>query len=102
MDTPKPNGAAEAGKVGSRHDDPRDPDTRDSADRPDRLPKVGQQVHWKALPGYMDGEVVEILKEEKDVEGKTFKVSEDDPRIVLKSNKLGKICVHKADAVYFD
>lgn len=99
VDTSQPNGAAEAGKVGSRHDDPRDPNTRGSADR---LPEVGQQVHWKALPGYVDGEVVEILKEEKDVDGKKVKASEKDPRIVLKSNKSGKICVHKADAVYFE
>lgn len=59
-------------------------------------------MRWKALPGYVDGEAVEILNEEKDVEGKTVKASEEDPRILLKSNKSGKACVHKADAVYFD
>lgn len=97
-DRSKPNGTAAAGKVGSKHDEPRDPNTRGSASR---LPEVGQQVHWKALPGYVDGEVVEVLHKQKDVDGKTVKASEHDPRIVLKSNKSGKICVHKADAVYF-
>lgn len=92
------NGAETEGKVGSKHDDPRDPETQGSADR---LPEVGQQVEWKALPGFVDGEVVEILREEKEVDGKNVKASEDDPRLVLKSNKSGKICVHKPEALYF-
>lgn len=92
------NGASAEGKVGSKHDDPRDPETQGSAER---LPEVGQQVEWKALPGFVDGEVVEILREEKEVDGKNVKASEDDPRLVLKSNKSGKICVHKPEALYF-
>ncbi|KAI1871098.1 hypothetical protein JX265_006138 [Neoarthrinium moseri] len=99
VDASKPNAAAAEGKVGSKHDEPRDPSTQGSNSR---LPEKGQQVHWKALPGYVDGEVVEILTSSKEVDGKSVKASEDDPRIVLKSNKSGKICVHKADAVYFD
>jgi hypothetical protein len=89
---------AEECKVGSKHDDPRDPETQGSAER---LPEVGQQVEWKALPGFVDGEVVEVLREEKEVDGKNVKASEEDPRLVLKSNKSGKICVHKPEAVYF-
>lgn len=92
------NGAEANGKVGSKHDDPRDPETQGSTER---LPEVGQQVEWKALPGFVDGEVVEILREEKDVDGKSVKAREDDPRLVLKSNKSGKICVHKPEALYF-
>lgn len=97
-DKSETNGAEAEGKVGSKHDDPRDPETQGSAER---LPEVGQQVEWKALPGFVDGEVVEILREEKEVDGKNVKAGEDDPRIVLKSNKSGKICVHKPEAVYF-
>ncbi|KAG8158241.1 hypothetical protein KVR01_012002 [Diaporthe batatas] len=97
-DKPETNGAEGEGKVGSKHDEPRDPETQGSAER---LPEVGQQVEWKALPGFVDGEVVEILREEKEVDGKSVKASEDDPRLVLKSNKSGKICVHKPEAVYF-
>ncbi|KAI0015498.1 hypothetical protein F4780DRAFT_786705 [Xylariomycetidae sp. FL0641] len=99
MDTSKPYQAAASGKVGSKHDDPKDADTQGSKDR---LPKQGQQVEWKSLPGYVDGEVVEILTEAKEVDGKEVKASADDPRIVLKSNKSGKICVHKPEAIYFD
>lgn len=97
-DGPATNGAEAEGKVGSNHDDPRDPETQGSAER---LPEVGQQVEWKALPGFVDGEVVEILREAKEVDGKNVKASEDDPRLVLKSNKSGKICVHKPEALYF-
>lgn len=66
-----------------------------------RVPKVGQKVQWKALPGYVDGEVVEIVYEEKSIEGKAVKASKEDPRIVLKSSSSGKIAVHKPEAVYF-
>lgn len=67
-----------------------------------RVPKVGQKVQWKALPGYVDGEVVEVAYEEKTVDGKSVKASKEDPRIVLKSSSSGKIAVHKPEAVYFD
>lgn len=97
-ETPEINGAEAEGKVGSRHDDPRDPETQGSAGR---LPEVGQQVEWKALPGFVDGEVVEILREGREVDGKTVRASGGDPRLVLRSNKSGKICVHKPEAVYF-
>ena len=68
----------------------------------DRLPKKGQQAHWKALPGWVDGKVVEVLKKGKKVDGKDVKASKDEPKIVLKSNSSGKICVHKVDNCYFD
>ncbi|KAH9893124.1 hypothetical protein F4778DRAFT_310577 [Xylariomycetidae sp. FL2044] len=99
VDGSKPNTAAAEGKVGSKHDDPKDSSHQGSKAR---LPKEGQQVQWKALPGYVDGEVVEILTKSKEVNGKQVKASEADPRIVLKSNKSGKICVHKPGAVYFE
>jgi hypothetical protein len=67
-----------------------------------RVPKKGQKVQWHALPGYVDGEVVEVVYEEKEIEGKKVEASKEDPRIVLKSEASGKICVHKPSAVYFD
>ncbi|KAL1636136.1 hypothetical protein SLS58_009985 [Diplodia intermedia] len=85
--------------VGSRHDEADAPAEQGSNDR---LPAKGQQVHWKSLPGWVDGEVIEIVTEHKKVEGKDVKASEGDARIVLKSKSSGKICVHKPEAVYFD
>ncbi|USP77355.1 hypothetical protein yc1106_04629 [Curvularia clavata] len=67
-----------------------------------RVPQKGQQVQWHALPGYVDGQVVEVVYEEKEVEGHKVKGSKEDPRLVLRSDASGKICVHKPEAVYFD
>ncbi|GAB7364920.1 hypothetical protein MBLNU230_g5710t1 [Neophaeotheca triangularis] len=85
--------------VGSKHQPAEEPAPKGSADR---LPKVGQKVQWKALPGYVEGEVVEIVTEEKEVEGKQVKGSEKDPRVVLKSSSSGKIAVHKPDACFYE
>ncbi|KAF2836299.1 hypothetical protein M501DRAFT_997048 [Patellaria atrata CBS 101060] len=68
----------------------------------DRLPEKGQKVKWKAPSGYVEGEVIEIVHEEKEVDGKHVKATDSDPRIVLKSSSSGKTAVHKPDAVYFD
>jgi iron uptake system EfeUOB component EfeO/EfeM len=76
-----------------------DPAPRGSADR---LPKKGQAAHWKALPGFVKGKVEDILTAAQKVNGKNVKASEEDPRIVLKSDSSGKICVHKPEACYYD
>lgn len=59
-------------------------------------------MHWHSLPGYIEGEVVEVVYEEKEVDGKKVKGAEDDPRVVLKSSGSGKIAVHKPEAIFFD
>ena len=56
----------------------------------------------KAMPGYVEGKVQEVLTKGKTVDGKSVKASESDPKIVLKSNSSGKICVHKPDACFYD
>jgi len=85
--------------IGSKHEASEPPAQQASKSR---LPKKGQKAYWKSLPGWIDGEVVEVVKTEKEVDGKKVKGSKDDPRIVLKSRSSGKIAVHKVDAVYFD
>ncbi|KAM3415320.1 hypothetical protein BST61_g8849 [Cercospora zeina] len=87
------------GTVGSKHMDATAPAQQGSKDR---LPKEGQQVQWLAMPGYVDGKVKEILKKSKKVDGKQVKASADDPKVVLVSNKSGKICIHKPEACYYD
>ena len=67
-----------------------------------RVPSKGQKVQWHSLPGYVDGEVVEVVYEEKEVDGKKIKASKEDPRVVLKSDASGKICVHKPAVVYWE
>jgi hypothetical protein len=82
---------------GGKHDQP-----TGTAGDITRVPRKGQKVQWHSLPGYIDGEVVEVVYEEKEVDGKKVKASKEDPRVVLKSDSSGKICVHKPEAVYFD
>lgn len=67
-----------------------------------RVPAVGQSVQWKSGQGYAKGEVVEVLYEEKEVEGKKADASKEDPRLVLKTESSGRISVHKPEDVYFD
>ena len=98
----KPNSSnkkKENGTVGSKKDSANPPAKQASADR---LPEKGQTVTWKALPGWVEGTVVEIVRENKEVDGKSVKAGEQDPRIVMKSNSSRKIAVHKPEAVYFD
>ncbi|KAM0705748.1 hypothetical protein Q7P35_007108 [Cladosporium inversicolor] len=87
------------GTVGSKHMKDEDPAPKGSADR---LPKKGQAAQWKALPGFVKGKVEDILTEAQEVDGKNVKASEKDPRIVLKSDSSGKICVHKPEACYYE
>jgi hypothetical protein len=67
-----------------------------------RVPNVGQKVQWKSGRGFARGEVVEVLYEEKEVEGQKADASKEDPRLVLKTDSSGKIAVHKPEDVYFD
>lgn len=67
-----------------------------------RVPSVGQKVQWKSGDGYAKGEVVEILYEEKEVDGQKAEASKEDPRLVLKTDSSGEIGVHKPEDVYFD
>jgi hypothetical protein len=76
--------------IGSKHMPADEPAPRGSNDR---LPKKGQKITWKAMPGYVDGEVVEVLHKGKTVDGKSVKASEDDPKLVLKSKSSGKVSV---------
>lgn len=87
------------GTIGSKHDKADAPGTQGSNQR---LPDQGQKVHWKAMPGWVKGEVIEILTKNKKVENKDVKATKEDPRLVLKSDYSGKTCVHKPDNLYFD
>ncbi|RMY79235.1 hypothetical protein D0863_00211 [Hortaea werneckii] len=92
-------GNAPPGKVGSKHMDDNEPAPRGSADR---LPKKGQKITWKAMPGFVNGTVTDILTSGKKVDGKDVKASKSDPRLVMKSDSSGKVCVHKPDACFYE
>lgn len=54
--------------------DDKEPGPRGSADR---LPKKGQKITWKAMPGFVDGTVTEVLTSGKSVDGKSVKASKE-------------------------
>lgn len=85
-----------------KKDDSKSDDSHGKQASKDRLPKKDQEVYWKTLGNWTKGTVVEVAYEEKEVDGKKVKASEEDPRIVLKSESSGKVAVHKPDAVYFE
>ena len=91
----EPQNAAE---IGSKHDNHDEPAPAGSATR---LPNVGQRVSWKALPGWVNGKVIEVVTEEKDVQGQHIKGSKKDPRLALEADS-GKICQHKPATTYFE
>lgn len=67
-----------------------------------RVPGVGQHVQWKHGKGFAKGEVVEVLYKEKEIEGKKAAASNEDPRLVLKTESSGRLAVHKPEDCYFD
>lgn len=70
---PKTNDTSNAAKgktLGSKHNKADPPAQQASVSR---LPKKGQTAHWKAMPGWVDGKVVEILTKDETVEGKHVK-----------------------------
>ena len=54
------------------------------------------------MPGFVNGTVTEILTSGKKVDGKDVKASKSDPRLVMKSDSSGKVCVHKPDACFYE
>ena len=84
--------------VGSKHD-PADPPAKQASN--DRLPKKGQSVTWKSMPGWVEGTVLEVAREDGITEGKSYKASKGNPTVVLRA-KSGKVCAHKAKSIYFD
>ena len=83
---------------GSKHDKLDAPAPQGSNDR---IPKKGQRVSWKAMPGWVHGKVLEIVTDDRDMEGKHIKASKEAPRIALEAES-GKFCVHKPDNCYFE
>jgi hypothetical protein len=90
----KDSGDSSKKTIGSKHMPADEPAPRGSNDR---LPKKGQKIVWKAMPGYVDGEVVEVLHQGKNVDGKSVKASNDDPKLVLKSKASGKVSMTTID-----
>ena len=61
--------------------------------------KKGDEVSWKTPQGKTEGEVVEEKTDDFELYGKHRKASEDDPQVIVKSEKSGKEAAHKESSV---
>ena len=61
--------------------------------------KKGDKVRWNTSQGETHGIVVDVKTSDFSIEGTDLKASEDDPRIVVESDKSGKRAAHKPDAL---
>lgn len=61
--------------------------------------KKGDEVSWNTPQGRTEGEVVEEKTDDFELYGKHRKASEDDPQVIVKSEKSGKEAAHKESSV---
>ena len=61
--------------------------------------KKGDKVRWNTSQGETHGKVVDVKTSDFSIEGTDLRASEDDPRIVVESDKSGKRAAHKPDAL---
>ncbi|CAO2656595.1 Nn.00g053980.m01.CDS01 [Neocucurbitaria sp. VM-36] len=72
-----------------------------------RVPSQGQEVQWKEQTGVADGEAMEVVYEEKTVEGEKVEGSKEDPRVVVRSRGgdgkgNGEVSVKGPEEVFFN
>jgi Hypervirulence associated proteins TUDOR domain len=61
--------------------------------------KQSDKVEWNTPQGRTRGTVKKKLTSSTEVGGQNIKVSEDDPRYLLESEKSGKEAAHKPDTL---
>ncbi|WP_380160275.1 DUF2945 domain-containing protein [Kineococcus sp. R86509] len=61
--------------------------------------KKGDEVSWNTPQGKTEGEVVEEKTDDFELYGKHRKASEEDPQVIVKSEKSGKEAAHKESSV---
>ncbi|NIZ91709.1 DUF2945 domain-containing protein [Kineococcus rubinsiae] len=61
--------------------------------------KKGDHVSWNTSQGETEGKVVDKKTDDFEMYGKKRKASEDDPQVVVESDKSGKEAAHKEGSV---
>ncbi|NAZ76884.1 HVA1 family protein [Kineococcus sp. T13] len=59
----------------------------------------GDHVSWNTSQGQTEGKVTDRKTEDFELYGKHRKASEDDPQVVVESDKSGKEAAHKESSV---
>jgi hypothetical protein len=60
---------------------------------------VGDRVSWSTPQGRTQGKVVERKTEDFSLEGNDFTASDDEPKLVVESEKTGARAAHKPGAL---
>jgi hypothetical protein len=61
--------------------------------------KKGDEVSWKTSQGTTHGKVVDHKTKPFTFDGQKFNASEDEPYVVIESDKSGKQAAHKVSSV---
>lgn len=61
--------------------------------------KRGDHVTWSTSQGKTEGTVVKKVTQDTQIEGHHAKASPEAPQFVVKSEKTGKMAVHKPEAL---
>jgi hypothetical protein len=61
--------------------------------------KKGDHVEWNTSQGTTEGTVTDKKTDDFELYGKKRKASEDDPQVVVESDKSGKEAAHKESSV---
>ncbi len=62
-------------------------------------PHKGDKVRWNTPQGETTGKVVKVVKSDTKVKGQKLSASQDDPRVIVESDKSGKQAGHKPDSL---
>lgn len=61
--------------------------------------KVGDRVSWDSPQGRTQGKVVERKTKDFQLDGRQWKASEDEPKLVVESEKTGAKAAHEPSAL---
>jgi hypothetical protein len=61
--------------------------------------KKGDQVTWETSQGKTNGKVVKKQTSDTSIKSHKVKASKDDPQIIVKSEKSGKLAAHKPQSL---
>lgn len=61
--------------------------------------KVGDRVSWDSPQGRTQGKVVERKTTDFQLDGRQWKASEDEPKLVVESEKTGAKAAHEPSAL---
>ncbi|KAG5186165.1 hypothetical protein JKP88DRAFT_218974 [Tribonema minus] len=65
----------------------------------DREVQPGDHVAWSTSNGQTQGEAVDIITEDTKIKRFTAKASEENPKVLVKSDKTGSKAAHKPESL---